>query len=412
MSKFIPGFAIALLFPIYYLMLQVSIEFELNPQAITYGSRGVALSLISLLFFYSLKDGKLKSKWNILHFSLLLFMALYAFRLFSLNDPLLWKLDNEMFSFNKVAMLFIFGSVVPFTMAMLSANIFGTASTSNIFIGITFFCVTAVALMNLDHFGVFRTRGYEAGTIHSLSMGYLAALAVGYCLLDLLRLRRFPFLLPLAVLIAAVFLLALSASRGPLVATAVSAIYIVFIMKKSTINIVVSMTVIGSFIFGALWFFEYSGSGILHRIDETGEDEGRNSIYSTAWEVVVDNIWFGKDVAVPSRGDNYTWPHNLALEALLAVGVFGLLFIWPWIFSVLKILVSARNENWLWLYVWFLQTSVMSLFTGAIWSGSSLFLCLCLVLSSSKEKITKKKKRRKQRKRRSEKTSEFTQVYN
>jgi hypothetical protein len=376
------------MFPLFYLFLQIAIEMEVPSSNASYTSRALAMVILALLFFYSFRNGRLKAKWSIFHLSLLLFMVLYGFRIFLLNDEATWKLDSEHYPFFKVSMLFIFGSIAPFVLAMFSAKLFVQKSTSNTFIFLTFVSVIVVAVMNIDQFGVFRTSGFQAGSIASLSMGYLAALAVGYCLLDFLRLKRFPWILLCVVLACAIFLLSVSASRGPMLATLVSSLYILATMRKTALNLTLSAVGLIVIVAGSLWFFNYSGSGILYRIDGTGGEEARLDIYAESLAIIENNFLFGRDIAL----SNGFWPHNYVIEAFMAVGMFGFLLLIPWIFAILN-----KSDDSQWLYLWFIQTSVMNMFTEAIWSGSSLFVCLCLILGSGSGKQSRKKRRRRRR---------------
>ena len=395
MIKILPGLAVALMFPLFYLFLQIAIEMEAPSSTASYTSRALAVAIMGLLFFYSFQNGRLKAKWSMLHLSLLVFMVLYGFRIFTLNDETSWKLDVEHYPFFKVSMLFIFGSIAPFVMAMFSAKLFVLRSTSTTFMSLTFLSVVVVAILNLDQFGVFRTMGYNAGTIASLSMGYLAALAVGFCLLDFLRLKRFPVAIIVFVLVCAVYLLSVSASRGPLLALVISAIYLILTMRKTFANLASSIIGAVGVAAGSWWFFNFSGSGIIDRIDQTDGEEVRLDLYTEAIATIESNILFGKDIVL----SNGYWPHNFVLEALMAVGVFGLLFIVPWMFALVKIIVDSKDDDRQWLYLWFLQTTVMNMFTEAIWAGSSLFICLCLVLGGGELTKTRSRSRSKRRRR-------------
>lgn len=380
MIRILPGLAVALLFPIYYMCLQLVIEFELPSSNATHTTRALAVVLMSIMILYSYKNGRLQAKWSYLHLSILIFMVLYAYRIFSLSDQTSWNLDSELYSFEKVSILFIFGSIAPFLITMFSAKLFLEKSTSNVFIGLTFVSVVVVAYFNVDQFGVFRTQGVSSGTLASLPMGYLAALGIGYCVLDILRLRRFPLVLLVPVLCCAVYLLSVSASRGPILATIVTGLYVLIIMKKTGFNILASSIIFVGLGVGSVWFFNYSGSGILTRIEATDTQESRVDLYSESLAIWESSPIFGKDIATPSG----FWPHNLPLESLMAVGIFGLLFIIPWIVALFKVIVDSKADNRLWLHVWFLQTTSMSMVTGSIWAASGLFVCLSLVLGGGK----------------------------
>jgi O-antigen ligase len=396
MLKILPGLAIALSFPLFYLLLQIVIKMELPSTTASYTCRVLTVAIMGLLFFYSFNKGKLKATWSILHLSLLIFMLLYAFRIFTLNDEATWRLDPELYPFSKVSMLFIFGSIAPFVMALFSAKLFVQRSTCNTYMLLTFISVVIVAVLNIDQFGVFRTKGFEAGSISSLSMGYLAALAIAYCILDMFRLKRFPLFLLVPVLLGAVFLLSVSSSRGPLLAMGVSVMYILLTMKKTAFNVFSSVLALTVLVLGSVWFFNYSGSGIMYRLEGTSSEESRLDLYNEALAIIEANFLFGKDIAL----SNGYWPHNFVIEAFMAVGLFGFLLVIPWLFAILKTIVDYQNEDSQWLYVWFIQTSVMNMFTEAIWAGSSLFICLCLVIGSGTQKRKDKKRKRRRRRRR------------
>jgi O-antigen ligase len=179
-------------------------------------------------------------------------------------------------------------------------------------------------------------------------------------------------------------------------------------MKKTFFNLVLS----GLFFFGlfaaSIWFFNYSGSGILTRIDSTDKEEDRLAIFSEALGIWESSPIFGKDIAV-SAG---FWPHNLPLEALMAVGIFGFLLIIPWIGALFKVFFDSQAENRQWLHIWFLQTTVMNMVTGSIWAASSLFVCLSLVLGGGKvlshsHSRSARNSRRRKRRRKSRRKADF-----
>jgi hypothetical protein len=164
-------------------------------------------------------------------------------------------------------------------------------------------------------------------------------------------------------------------------------------MRKTALNLTLSAVGLIVIVAGSLWFFNYSGSGILYRIDGTGGEEARLDIYAESLAIIENNFLFGKDIAL----SNGFWPHNYVIEAFMAVGMFGFLLLIPWIFAILKVFVEYKSDDSQWLYLWFIQTSVMNMFTEAIWSGSSLFVCLCLILGSGSGKQSRKKRRRRRR---------------
>ena len=233
MIKILPGLAVAITHPLYYLFLQIAIEADQPSSTATYAARAAALLLLGMLTFFSFHSGRLKAKWSYLHLSLIIFMSLYLLRIYVLHSDGIWNLDAFYHPYSKVFPLFLLGVILPCILCLFSSSLFTLQSTSNTFIFFTFLSIVGLTLMNLDQFGTFRTKGVEAGSIAALSLGYMAALGIGYCLLDFLRLKKYPFLLIVVFLACGVFLLAIGASRGPIVAIAVSAVYIFCLLYTS-----------------------------------------------------------------------------------------------------------------------------------------------------------------------------------
>lgn len=410
MINVLPGLAMAAIHPLFYLALQFAIEFNQPSTTATYGARITTLVLLCVLSLYSLKDGQLKAKWSYLHASLIIFMILYLSRIYVLNYEQTWNLRQDLYPYSKVFPLFLFGVIAPCILCLLSSTLFSRPWTSRIFIFSTFASVVGLAAMNVDQFGTFRTEGVEAGSIAALSMGYMAALGIGYCLLDFLRLHQYPKLVLILVLACCVFLISISASRGPLIATLVSVLYIFLTMKKSFINVLSGIILVAATVVLGYLYLEYSGSGLFQRIEGVAEraEEGeyidsRVFLYEQSIEIIKDNWLTGKDIALP----NSFWPHNYVLEATMAVGVFAILLVIPWIAALIKIFTDSASDNNQWLYVWLLQTSTMNMFTEAIWSGSGLFICLFLVLGLGKAapRVARRRRRRRRRKSSSQRRS-------
>lgn len=421
MGKLLPGLAVAVMHPLYYLALQIAIQSTGVSTLASYTARIATLALLGVLFFFSLstKDGKLKAKWSYLHVALVFFMLFYLARMYILQEDGLWRLDPFNYPYTKVFPLFILGVIIPCLLCLYCTTLFNTRLTSSVFIFATFVSIIGLALFNLDQFGTYRTKGYESGSISSLSMGYMAALGVGYCLLDMLRLRRFPIVLNLIVLVCCVFLFSISASRGPLLAVGATIIYMLFVgMEKSVKSLLTLAVLVVTVGFAGFLYIEYSGSGLFDRIDSAteaaeqgNEADARILLYEDTIERIGQNWLFGVDIATT----NGHWPHNYILEATLAVGIFSILLLVPWVFALGKIAFVASGDNVQWLYVWFLQNSVMNMFTEAIWSGSSLFVCLFLVIGvngqgnsqmSKKYSKSRRRKRRTSRKKRTRPLSE------
>lgn len=411
MIKILPGLAVAITHPLYYLFLQIAIEADQPSSTATYAARAAALLLLGMLTFFSFHSGRLKAKWSYLHLSLIIFMSLYLLRIYVLHSDGIWNLDAFYHPYSKVFPLFLLGVILPCILCLFSSSLFTLQSTSNTFIFFTFLSIVGLTLMNLDQFGTFRTEGVEAGSISPLSLGYMAALGIGYCLLDFLRLKKYPFLLIVVFLACGVFLLTIGASRGPIVAIAVSAVYIFLTMEKTFKNLISGVLLVSITIGASVSFVEYSGSGLLDRIDRSaeafseGDTQGRGlarlSIYEETIQIIKENSVLGSDIALPSGH----WPHNYVLEATMAVGIFAIFLVIPWLAALGKIFIDTKADEKQWLYLWFLQTTVMNMFTEAIWSGTGLFICLFLVLGSGsgsknparENRMRGKRKRRRRR---------------
>ncbi len=179
----------------------------------------------------------------------------------------------------------------------------------------------------------------------------------------------------------------ISASRSPLLALLLVTLFFLYkrFGKARTIGIV---SIISIFIY--VTFFDivdflniYFKSNFLDRIVYAmkGVDSGRGNLIGTGIKEFIDNPFIGNAFLLQSGPSAGIYPHNLIVEAFMALGVIGGFI---FIVVVVKNLIKSFNFDYLnstnsWLGLLFLQYLIFGMFSGSLYT-SDLFCVLCVII--------------------------------
>jgi hypothetical protein len=192
------------------------------------------------------------------------------------------------------------------------------------------------------------------------------------------------------------YLLLLSASRGPILAL-VFCSTLLFLgarngqrggidIKKFLVMLVIPLVfaLASSLALG-------EGSSYLDRFLNSEEEIGgagagiqRPQLYPIALGHIWNNLILGTSIEVPGIG----YPHNLILESFLATGVIGgFLFTFIYFKMMHQAIRLVRTGNaWNWLGILFVQYGISAMLSGSLYA-SSFFWCLLAALLGLKEQF-------------------------
>lgn len=171
-------------------------------------------------------------------------------------------------------------------------------------------------------------------------------------------------------------------SRGPIVALAMALSVFYLVRAHRILAIVLALGLAFSFgladqaIFqDVMDRFSIVGSSV------DGSSTARLRVQLAAWEAFWEHPVFGAFYLDPTYGPGY-YPHNLVIEAAMALGVLGLLaFLILLGRSILSVIRTGGSANAL-LKMMTVYYVVSAMFSGAIWGSPELFLIMGLTLCS------------------------------
>jgi O-antigen ligase len=254
-------------------------------------------------------------------------------------------------------------------------------------------CVLAV-LMNLLGLGVEnslieQTSRLGYSSINPISLGHVAVttLIAGLCLTRH-HLNWTTKILVACAALAAVTLLILAASRGPVVAFVACALVFGFAAGQRRLIFFGALLTLVMIIFGRNIELLARFRGIEY--DESAND--RILLMSSAISEFLNHPLLGSAFVEPLR---LTYPHNLIIETSMALGILGLATL---VLVILRACVQSwrlLKQKYLLLPLLFTQYMIGAQLSGAIWGNASLWAVVVLLVgypltasAGQKNKIT------------------------
>tara|TARA_B100000945_G_C20360628_1_gene586938 strand:- start:812 stop:1234 length:423 start_codon:yes stop_codon:yes gene_type:complete len=122
---------------------------------------------------------------------------------------------------------------------------------------------------------------------------------------------------------------------------------------------------------------------ILHGIRNYDDLGGRNIFLSIGIEEFMQSPIIGNSFLITKTHFKGTYPHNLIIEAFMALGIIGGMIFTALNFNILryvnKIIISKKYE---WIGLLFLQFFIFGMFSGNIFSSTLYWIFLGLVITS------------------------------
>lgn len=119
-----------------------------------------------------------------------------------------------------------------------------------------------------------------------------------------------------------------------------------------------------------------------------GDTSGRDILLLDAWKQFLEAPIWGVDFVVSSGFFKGMYPHNVFLETLISVGIFGAPFI---VYFIIKATIKAislirRKDSFGLISVVFLQYLIFQMFSNSFFYNGSIFFCLLAVMLNFRSK--------------------------
>lgn len=222
--------------------------------------------------------------------------------------------------------------------------------------------------------------------INTISYGHLGVMGIYISLFLLINKKTnllFKILLVLITVIA-IYSVLRAGSRGPFVGLLIVLFFWIFARGKNFI--------LGVFIalFLAILVFVFM-ENILNLIGNIaplmenrlrytlqGDNSGRDELYKTALKAFYQNPILGKQYAIPDPGGTPNYPHNIMLDAIMALGILGGIIMFYILFAGLKscyVNIHSNNPNF-WISLLLVHQITANLFSGTFYQDPLLTMLL------------------------------------
>lgn len=232
---------------------------------------------------------------------------------------------------------------------------------------------------------------------NSIAFGHLGTTGVIMSLFILSKYEKMSIVtkvLVIGIMLLSFFVMLRAGSRSPIVALFVVLIFWLFARGK---NIVLGTTVslialflIVIFMDQILGFIGDISPVMEFRLRASiyeGDSSGRDPIFETAFQAFLDKPILGKQFAMFDNGD-FGYSHNLILDSLMGLGIFGGLAIVYILWIAIKksyYFVKNKDTNY-WISLILIQQIVLSMLSGAIYYSQLINVLLVFVFISNYSK--------------------------
>lgn len=239
--------------------------------------------------------------------------------------------------------------------------------------------------------------------LNSLNIGYTGATEL---LLIIFLMTKSSKLLKLFYLFIglpfSLYVILIAGSRGPLFYSIIIGLYYLFIIDdfkkyRKAISSIMIITV-GVLILNYSLIFDFIkifNPFFVERIEDAifkGDTSGRDGIYITAIEQFLKNPLFGDYFVLTSGGFKGSYPHNILIEALMAIGIIGA---FPLFILMIKTFVRVKyiirnNEDNTWIAIIFLISFLKGLSTWNLYGNELLWISMFIILTYNFKELKKK----------------------
>lgn len=370
------------------------------PDIIGTSSRIVTIPFRGLVLFLSLyilargiiwKGHKTFPAWHWLFF--IAFWTIYLFRI--IYDLYYVGIKATVFPSHSDYLLNALGVCLIPAAAIRYADDIDYSWVLNWFYMLLFIALAFSLLLNLSddplNEEVTRQGQYNGSSaMNTISYGHYG---VTFALLSMFQLSKseilYKKLLYTAGFFFGLFIMYLAGSRSPLVALVVCVVFFQINYTGFVKGIlIISVLVLPLIVFGEQIAELLSGFGgsFINRVLSTvnsGNSSGRDLLYTQAYEEFLSSPLFGNAFLLQGGIGTGFYPHNIVLEVLMALGLFGISIFVLWISKCLYVsykLIASSNDN-AWAAVLFLQYLIYAMFSQAIFNNAGIWYYSILILN-------------------------------
>lgn len=246
----------------------------------------------------------------------------------------------------------------------------------------------ATLLMDADEI-TGRTDGNVA--LNTISFGHLATTGVILSLFMLFRegkglVKKTIFM---AIMLISFFIMLRAGSRSPVLALMVVLLFWMFARGKNMIlgfSIAIAvLALLIVFIDPILNFMGNISPVIEARLRASiymGDSSGRDPIFEEAFQLFLDKPLLGSQFAFFTNSGGIVNSHNIILDALMGLGLFGGILIIYILWKAVKIsyILIKHNHSGFWISLILIQQLVVSMLSGAIYSDQLINVLLVIIL--------------------------------
>jgi len=375
--------------PGYYLILSLAIQFDIITRLVTLPSRIIPLVILTVAYIVSFRSKRVG--YSRINFQLfILFSILYVGRILydgAVKDNLIEQTLESYLSY------FILSMFLP-ALFFMRINI----SLINIRLEKIFFYGMMILTLYFtisyyDKLGTARIKGTEDGALSILSIGYVSALMIALSINTFFNKKRVSQVRPVIALLAIAFSiipLILSASRGPVLAIALSIFIILIRSKTKWKNMKVSMLFLLVVLLSGYFqdAVEKSGSALISRITNISADIDNDEssafrlhLWREAIDLYKESPILGSQLELESGG----YPHNIILEAFMTTGTIGGgIFLYLILLASYRAFKSTNDPNLSWLSVLFFISLGLYSVSGAIWGANWIIVPMAIFIGMKK----------------------------
>jgi hypothetical protein len=193
--------------------------------------------------------------------------------------------------------------------------------------------------------------------------------------------RKLKFVLACIVL-PSIYTVYLAASRGPILAL-IAGLALLTITNKRGLAIAVAGL---SCVVGLSVFLNLDLQGLLEQLRFTSAGTDNNSIARIdfiyeAFDAFLGSPIIGANFEMPITGG---WPHNVFVEVLMAMGLFGMVSFLAVLWQVSLLTLKGKTSGIPIAGILFIQIFVGAQFSGSLWGTAGLWAAIALVLVTQK----------------------------
>lgn len=272
-------------------------------------------------------------------------------------------------------------------------NLFRLAKA--VLISLTISLILAMSVLEISLGSVVDERLSIEGELNALNMGYwggtLFVMSLFYIAKEKNKMQKniFGFI----SIIIALYVMLISGSRGPIIYSFIIFYYFMlstsaFSSIKKYVNVVLILTLIlvlidYTFLTDIIGLFNPTLEERIVSSITDQEVSGRDKLYIIALNQFYSSPFFGDFFLLTSGHYKGEYPHNILLEALMTLGLFGAI---PFFYLLIQTfkrvhLMIKINDNTTWICLLFLVSFFKGLSTWNLYGNTLLWVSMAIILS-------------------------------